>query len=72
MEIMFTVFSAFEFVENPFREWTEALGTSRKNIFFSCCYENKTNDAEFETSQICNARNNKESSNWPPSWNKNL
>ena len=30
MEIMFTVFSAFEFVENPFREWTEALGTSRK------------------------------------------
>jgi hypothetical protein len=27
MEIMFTVFSAFKFVENPFREWTETLGT---------------------------------------------
>ena len=41
MEIMFTVFSAFEFVENPFREWTEALGTSKKKVendYFLVCF----------------------------------
>lgn len=38
MEVMFTVLSAFKFIENTIWEWTEALSTPKRKKLFRNLY----------------------------------